>query len=99
MKEAAALDDVFGQYVKQASKKADADEDEQGEDYSDGPAADELEKRVNLYVLVHLRSNGDTTRDHYKDTLVFEARKACIADFLVATVLKKCRNEGCGACV
>lgn len=57
----------------------------------------ELEHRVNLFVMVHLSKASGSKRDHYKDTLVYQARKDLIQEFLRITITKKCSNEGCGA--
>ncbi|KAG1833461.1 hypothetical protein EV424DRAFT_1479615 [Suillus variegatus] len=57
----------------------------------------ELEHRVNLFVMVHLSKASGSKRDHYKDTLVYQARKDLIQEFLRTTITKKCSNEGCGA--
>ncbi|KAG1816995.1 hypothetical protein EV424DRAFT_1624505 [Suillus variegatus] len=57
----------------------------------------ELEHRVNLFVMVHLSKASGSKRDHYKDTLVYQARKDIIQEFLRTTITKKCSNEGCGA--
>jgi DNA-directed RNA polymerase I subunit RPA1 len=57
----------------------------------------ELEGRVNLFVMVHLSKASGSKRDHYKDSLVYQARKDLIQEFLRSTITKKCSNEGCGA--
>lgn len=57
----------------------------------------EFEHRVNLFVAVHLNKASSSKRDHYKDSLVYQARKDLIAEFLRLTITKKCSNEGCGA--
>lgn len=57
----------------------------------------ELEGRVNLFVMVHLSKASGSKRDHYKDNLVYQARKDLIQEFLRSTITKKCSNEGCGA--
>ncbi|KAG2154984.1 uncharacterized protein EDB93DRAFT_1130600 [Suillus bovinus] len=57
----------------------------------------ELESRVNLFVTVHLSKASGSKRDHYKDSLVYQARKDLIQEFLKTTITKKCSNEGCGA--
>lgn len=73
-----------------AEKQADdANED------MEGPEAD-YEKRLGIYVALCLRK-GKSERGDYKDTLVYQARKAVMADFLTSTSLKKCQREGCRA--
>ena len=56
----------------------------------------EFMMRVNLYVAVHLSRASNSKRDHYKDTLVYQARKDLISEFLKATLLAKCQNSDCG---
>jgi DNA-directed RNA polymerase I subunit RPA1 len=69
----------------------DDDEDSRDETIS------EFESRINLFVSVHLSKASGSKRDHYKDSLVYQARKDLIAEFLKSTITKKCSNEGCGA--
>jgi hypothetical protein len=69
----------------------DDDEDSRDETIS------ELESRINLFVMVHLSKASGSKRDHYKDSLVYQARKDLIQEFLRTTMTKKCSNEGCGA--
>jgi hypothetical protein len=55
-----------------------------------------FEQRVQAFVqLVLLRASG--SRDNYKHSLVFQARKDLIQEILKASLLKKCQNPGCGA--
>ncbi|KAI6105879.1 hypothetical protein F5141DRAFT_1126540 [Pisolithus sp. B1] len=68
----------------------DKDEDSRGETVED------FEKRVELYVRIHLSRTG-SRRDQYKDELVYQARKDVITDFLKSTIAKRCQNAGCGA--
>ncbi|KAI5119511.1 hypothetical protein M0805_002447 [Coniferiporia weirii] len=74
---------------------------DQGEEGDEETVAEEsfadYEKRINLFVAISLRMNPCNRRDHYKDGLVYQARKAVIADFLNYTALKKCQNDGCRA--
>jgi len=51
--------------------------------------------RVQLYVAVHLSRAPNSKRDHYKDALVYQARKNLISEFLKATLLRKCQNSDC----
>ncbi|KZS97882.1 beta and beta-prime subunits of DNA dependent RNA-polymerase [Sistotremastrum niveocremeum HHB9708] len=54
-----------------------------------------FEKRVNLYVMVHLMRAAERGRDNYKDTVVYKARKDLMDQFFKDVNTKKCRN--CGA--
>ena len=58
-----------------------------------------FELRLNLFVQIHLNRASSSKRDHYKDGLVFQARKDLIQEFRKVIQVKKCQNEGCGACV
>ncbi|KAF9268176.1 beta and beta-prime subunits of DNA dependent RNA-polymerase [Marasmius fiardii PR-910] len=55
----------------------------------------EFMARVNRYVTVHLSRASSSKRDSYKDTLVYQARKELINEFLKATILTRCKNESC----
>ncbi|KAF9226653.1 beta and beta-prime subunits of DNA dependent RNA-polymerase [Gyrodon lividus] len=68
----------------------------EGEDDRD-ETVEESEKRIELYVAIHLARASSSKRDHYKDELVYQARKDVMMDFLRTTISKKCQNEGCGA--
>jgi DNA-directed RNA polymerase I subunit RPA1 len=68
--------------------------DQQGEIPDETPH--EFMMRLNLYVAVHLSRASNSKRDHYKDALVYQARKDLINEFLKATLLRKCQNSGCG---
>ncbi|KAK1231823.1 hypothetical protein PQX77_005037 [Marasmius sp. AFHP31] len=57
----------------------------------------EFMSRVNRYVALHLSLASGSTRDSYKDGLVYQARKELINEFLKATILSRCQNEGCGS--
>ncbi|KAJ7180322.1 hypothetical protein C8R43DRAFT_972609 [Mycena crocata] len=94
--------------AKAAAKKAgrgkneDADSDESSEEEERGVAVPDetlaqFTMRVNLYVAVHLGRAPDSKRDHYKDGLVYKARKELISEFLKASYMSKCHNEGCGS--
>ncbi|CAK5262993.1 unnamed protein product [Mycena citricolor] len=85
---------------KGKSKKSDEDssDDEAGGRIvtvpGESPAA--FIKRLNMYVMLHLKRASDSKRDNYKDGLVYRARKELIAEFLKASSLSKCRNVDCG---
>ncbi|ETW83790.1 hypothetical protein HETIRDRAFT_314577 [Heterobasidion irregulare TC 32-1] len=53
--------------------------------------------RINLYVQIQLMRASGSKRDNYKDSLVFQARKDLITEFLRTALTKKCSNTGCGA--
>ncbi|KAG6378763.1 hypothetical protein JVT61DRAFT_13036 [Boletus reticuloceps] len=55
----------------------------------------EFEERVELYVNIHLTRASSSKRDHYKNELVYQARKEVIQDFLKIAISKTCQN--CGA--
>ncbi|KAJ7490360.1 hypothetical protein B0H11DRAFT_2010213 [Mycena galericulata] len=59
--------------------------------------ADEFAARINLYVAVHFGRAPGNKRDHYKDGLVYKARKDLITEFLKASFTSRCHNEGCGS--
>ncbi|KAJ7648491.1 hypothetical protein B0H17DRAFT_1172276 [Mycena rosella] len=63
------------------AKKADTDESDE----------------VNLYVAVHLGRAPGSSRDHYKDGMVYKARKELISEFLKVSFTGKCQNDGCGS--
>jgi DNA-directed RNA polymerase I subunit RPA1 len=55
-----------------------------------------FEQRVQAFVQLNLlRASG--SRDNYKHSLVYQARKDLIQQILKASLLKKCQNSGCGA--
>jgi DNA-directed RNA polymerase I subunit RPA1 len=71
-------------------KELDDEEEEDGaDDY-----AEDYERRIELYVKVALYQASGSKRDHYKDSLVYQARKDAIAAFNRTTLLKKCSNCG-----
>lgn len=90
---------------KKRNKKGGKDEvpdevDEATEDVrmdTDTPdeSLQEFMMRVNLYVAVHLGRAFGSKRDHYKDTLVYQARKDMINEFLKGAILNKCQNSDC----
>ena len=72
-----------------------------GEEEDDTPEETEHEwaARINLYVQIQLMRASGSKRDNYKDSLVFQARKDLITEFLRTALTKKCSNTGCGAYV
>lgn len=79
------------------------EDDEEGDDAiaqePQGEVQDETSQefmmRVHLYVAVHLSRASNSKRDHYKDALVYQARKDLISEFLKANLLQKCQNSDC----
>ena len=89
---AQTLDDIH--IATQGGRRTKDVLDEEEEDAESDHA---FEQRINTYVAVHLATASTSKRDSYKDSLVYQARKELIDDFLKATMLRKCRNPGCGA--
>jgi len=75
------------------SKQDSEDEDNEEQEES----IEDFEKRINLFVAVHLYRSKGAQRDGYKEGMVYQTRKDTINDFLKATITKKCQNPGCGA--
>lgn len=91
-----ALDEL---HIKVKVADKDKEEGETMEDDDSEETIADFEKRINLFVLVQIRQFSNRTRDSYKDGLVFQARKAVLADFFREVMLKKCQKPGCGAYV
>ncbi|KAH8118620.1 beta and beta-prime subunits of DNA dependent RNA-polymerase [Phellopilus nigrolimitatus] len=87
---AKALDDMHVRVPR------NQDEDEGEETVTEESLAD-FAMRINLFVAIAIRMHPLNKRDHYKDGLVYQARKTVINDFLNGTALKKCQNDGCRA--
>ena len=87
---AKALDDIH----HGTHKKRGVDDDE-----NDEPAEtyEAFEQRINLYVAAHMSTASSSKRDAYKDSLVYQARKDVINDFLKTSMSKKCQNANCDA--
>ncbi|KAH9482769.1 DNA-directed RNA polymerase I subunit rpa1 [Psilocybe cubensis] len=84
---------------KMKTSKGDEGEDAIDDDKdSDVPdeAPHEFMARLNLYVAIHLARSPTSTRDCYKDGLIYQTRKDLINEFLKACISKKCQNEDCG---
>jgi hypothetical protein len=63
---------------------------------SEAETLEAFEQRVQAFVQLNLlRASG--SRDNYKHTLVYQARKDLIQQILKASLLKRCQNIGCGA--
>ncbi|KAG7096730.1 hypothetical protein E1B28_004143 [Marasmius oreades] len=93
---------------KQPEGENDEDDSENREDSASestpedkGNGADDDESpyeymaRINRYVTAHLSRASGSKRDSYKDTLVYQARKELINEFLKATILTRCQNDNC----
>lgn len=70
------------------------DEDEMDDD-TPAETVDAYEARLELYIRLTLSRASGSKRDDYKDSLVFQARKDLIMEFLKAAIVKKCTT--CGA--
>lgn len=89
---AKALDDVHNTTKKHRSAEDDEGEEEPEESY------EAYEQRINLYVAAHMAGASGSKRDAYKDSLVYQARKDVINDFIkTSTLTKKCQSNGCCA--
>lgn len=83
---AQGLDDT----VLKDGKGKGGDEDE---DEDEVESVDDFEARINGYVEGHLQRASTSKRDHYKDGLVYQARKDVINELLKAALArKKCLN-------
>ena len=87
-------------HISRKSRKKTGDEDDSEVEDTDKPEVpdetlDQFIMRVNLYVAVHLSRASNSRRDHYKDGLVYQARKDLINEFLKRTLVKKCQNADC----
>ena len=63
---------------------------------NDSETLEAFEKQVQAFVQLNLlRASG--SRDNYKHSLVYQARRDLIQQILKASLLKRCQNRGCGA--
>jgi hypothetical protein len=77
---AKALDDV-------------AEDDKKGDEDEKGESAEEFETRIRNFVKMSIARASSSKRDHYKDSLVYQARKEVITEFMRAIVARKqCLN-------
>lgn len=90
---AQGVDDIHRQ-----TKKGNGDEDEDATESPD-ETLENFELRLNLFASVHLARASDSQRDHYKNGLVFQARRELLQEFRKVIQVKRCQNEGCGAYV
>ena len=66
------------------------------DDEKDSESLEAFEKRVQAFVQINLlRASG--SRDNYKHSLVYQARRDLIQQILKASLLKRCQNSGCNA--
>jgi hypothetical protein len=91
------LDAAHG--VDDLRRQTKVTQDDDHDDESADETLQDFEQRLNLFVQIHLNRASSSKRDHYKDGLVFQARKDLIQEFRKVIQVKKCQNEGCGACV
>ncbi|KAF8522225.1 hypothetical protein BU17DRAFT_45191 [Hysterangium stoloniferum] len=87
---------------KETGKGKGKDGDDDSSDTEDKPGGGPIEtdkefiKRVKLFVSVHLYRASSSKRDDYKDSLVYQARKDVISEFLRSSIVSTCQNEDCG---
>lgn len=82
---AAALDSL---HMRPKTKDQDAE--------TDHDTLEAFEKRVQAFVQLNLlRASG--SRDNYKHSLVYQARRDLIQQILKASLLKRCQKSGCSA--
>jgi DNA-directed RNA polymerase I subunit RPA1 len=84
--------------IQPMSKQSQEGEGE-GEETIAEDVMQDYHKKIQLYVQLNLAMASQSKRDHYKDTLVYQERKAVMSEFLKATLLKKCQNSDCEAYV
>jgi hypothetical protein len=84
---ASALDNL---HMRPKTKDQDAEKDSE--------TLEAFEKQVQVFVQLNLlRASG--SRDNYKHSLVYQARRDLIQQILKASLLKRCQNPGCLAYV
>ena len=81
---------------ERAEESEDSDKAEGDKESEEDESPVEFMSRVNRYVALHLSRASSSKRDSYKDGLVYQARKELISEFLKASILGRCQNEGCG---
>ncbi|KDQ64322.1 hypothetical protein JAAARDRAFT_187666 [Jaapia argillacea MUCL 33604] len=77
---------------RHSKKKKGIEEDDSDEDESDSESLQAYKDRLNAFVILNLHRARGSTRDQYKDTLVYQARRDLVTEFLKATITKKCHN-------
>ncbi|KIJ44014.1 hypothetical protein M422DRAFT_228619 [Sphaerobolus stellatus SS14] len=86
---AKSVDDL---HQRVSEKSTEMEEEDDSQDETD----EEFIKRIQLFVAIHLHRASGTTRNDYKDNLVYQARKELINEFLRNSILKTCQNGDCG---
>ena len=82
---ASALDSL---HIRPKTKGQDAEDDSE--------TLEAFEQRLQAFVQLNLlRASG--SRDNYKHSLVYQARKDLIQQILKASLMKRCQKPGCGA--
>ncbi len=92
---AQAVEDIRIRRRKTTEDNREDDVSDDGAGFSE-ESQQEFITRINLYVAIHLARARDTTRDSYKESLIYQTRKDLINEFLKATMLQRCRNIDCG---
>lgn len=72
----------------------DGDKDDE-EETVEAESLQNLERRLNAFVVISIARCPNASRDSYKQGMVYQARKALITEFLSETTAKKCYNEDC----
>lgn len=75
--------------------KARNKEDE-SEDEAEAETLEAFEQRVQVFVQLNLM-RATSSRDNYKHSLVYQARRDLIQRTLKASLLRRCQKPGCGA--
>ncbi|KAJ7639015.1 hypothetical protein FB45DRAFT_827720 [Roridomyces roridus] len=86
--------------VAKSNNAKDESDDSSSEEEQERTVSETVEQfvaRVNLYVAIHLRRAPNNNRDHYKDGLVYKARKDLISEFLKASSRNRCQHDDCGS--
>lgn len=73
------------------------DEDAESEDGEPGETIEAFAARLEIFVRLTLSRASGSKRDSYKDSLVYQARRDVIMDFLKTAITKKCNSPSCGA--
>jgi hypothetical protein len=60
-----------------------------GEDDDGGEGVEEFEARIHRFVQMSIERASSSKRDDYKESLVYQARKDVIAEFMRAIVARK----------
>jgi DNA-directed RNA polymerase I subunit RPA1 len=97
---AQGVDDIQLRVRKRKAKTNGGHDEEEAEETGlPDETPQQFMTRVNLYVAIHLSRARESTRDDYKDSLVYQSRKELVSDFLKNILLRKCLNGDCNSCV